>query len=203
MTFYVQTSPECSPLSCNSLAAEVETNTRCLLQSFEQARALLENGTFNDSEPGPYRIFAVYSVSWGWGPHSVRFLSERARRRVRMKGLADEGLRGERRGRGSLGELSLRRISLFGPGSSSCRTATVGRHARIQSPIMKGVRVSVVVAGLALTAGWAFRWAFPPMSCPRCGSRAWKRLGGGLKRCTRCSHSFFAKLENPKPASRR
>jgi hypothetical protein len=67
VTFYVQTSAECSPLSCNSLAAEVETNTRCLLQSFEQARALLENGTFNDSEPGPYRIFAVYSVAWPGG----------------------------------------------------------------------------------------------------------------------------------------
>jgi hypothetical protein len=64
VTFYVQTSPGCSPLSCNRLAAEVETNTRCLLQSFEQARTLLENGTFNDSESGPYRIFAVYSVVW-------------------------------------------------------------------------------------------------------------------------------------------
>ncbi len=67
VTFYVRTSPECSPLSCNSLAAEVETNTRCLLQSFEQARALLENGTFNNSEPGPYRVFAVYSVAWPGG----------------------------------------------------------------------------------------------------------------------------------------
>jgi hypothetical protein len=67
VTFCVQTSPQCSPLSCNSLATEVETNTRCLLQSFEQARALLENGTFNDSEPGPYRIFAVYSVAWPAG----------------------------------------------------------------------------------------------------------------------------------------
>jgi len=38
-----------------------------LLQSFEQARALLENGTFNDSEPGPYRILAVYSVAWRGG----------------------------------------------------------------------------------------------------------------------------------------
>ena len=63
-SFSMQTSPECSPLSCNSLAAEVETNTRCLLQSFEQARALLEHGTFNNSEPGPFRIFAVYSVEW-------------------------------------------------------------------------------------------------------------------------------------------
>jgi hypothetical protein len=57
-------SPECSPLSCNSLAATVETNSRCLLQSFEQARQLLEDGTFNHSEPGPHQIFAVYSVTW-------------------------------------------------------------------------------------------------------------------------------------------
>jgi hypothetical protein len=64
VTFAAQTSPECSPLSCNSLASEVETNSRCLLPSFEQARKLLENGTFDDSEPGPYRIFAVYSVAW-------------------------------------------------------------------------------------------------------------------------------------------
>lgn len=64
VTFFVQTSPECSPLSCNGLAADVETNTRCLLESFEQARSLVENGAFNQSEPGPYRIFAVYSVAW-------------------------------------------------------------------------------------------------------------------------------------------
>jgi len=64
VTFFVQTSPECSPLSCNGLAAEVETNTRCLLSSFEQARSLVENGAFNKSEPGPYRVFAVYSVAW-------------------------------------------------------------------------------------------------------------------------------------------
>ena len=64
VTFSVQTSPECSPLSCNGLASEVRTNTRCLLDSFEQARTLLENGTFDGSEPGPYRILAVYSVAW-------------------------------------------------------------------------------------------------------------------------------------------
>jgi len=64
VTFSVQTSPECSPLSCNALAATVETNTHCLLHSFDEARTLLENGTFDDSEPGPYRIFAVYSVPW-------------------------------------------------------------------------------------------------------------------------------------------
>ena len=65
VSFTVGTSPECSPLSCNGLAAEVETNSRCLLESLEQAQRLLEIGTFSNSEPGPYRIFAVYSVS-GW-----------------------------------------------------------------------------------------------------------------------------------------
>ena len=64
VTFYAHTSPECSPLSCNSLAAEVETNGRCLLRSFDEARTLLESGKFNHSEPGPYRIFAVHSVAW-------------------------------------------------------------------------------------------------------------------------------------------
>jgi hypothetical protein len=64
VTFSSQTSPECSPLSCNGLAANVPTNTHCLLESFEDARRLIENGTFDDSEPGPHRIFAVYSVAW-------------------------------------------------------------------------------------------------------------------------------------------
>jgi hypothetical protein len=67
VTFSVQTSPECSALSCNSLAAQGETNARCLLQSFEQARTLLEGGAFDNPEPGPYRIFAVYSVAWPGG----------------------------------------------------------------------------------------------------------------------------------------
>lgn len=69
VSFATQTSPECSPLSCNALASEVDTNTRCLLPSLEQTRTLLENGTFTNSEPGPYRIFGVYSVVW---PHGVR-----------------------------------------------------------------------------------------------------------------------------------
>jgi len=32
--------------------------------AFEHARKLLEDGAFNHSEPGPYRIFTVYSVAW-------------------------------------------------------------------------------------------------------------------------------------------
>jgi hypothetical protein len=64
VTFSAGTSPECSPLSCNSLASEIETNEHCLLPSFETAKELLEEGRFENSEPGPYRIFAVYSVQW-------------------------------------------------------------------------------------------------------------------------------------------
>ena len=63
-TFQNGNSPECSPLSCNSLAEEVPTNQHCLLASFEQAHRLLEAGTFKNSEPGPFRILAVYSTPW-------------------------------------------------------------------------------------------------------------------------------------------
>jgi hypothetical protein len=58
------TSAECSPLSCNHLATEVETNSHCLLASLEQAKQLLESGLFTGSEPGPFRAVAVYSVPW-------------------------------------------------------------------------------------------------------------------------------------------
>lgn len=64
VTFMAHTSPECSPLSCNALAADVETNRHCLLSSFRQAKELIELGTFKNSEPGPYRVFAVYTVPW-------------------------------------------------------------------------------------------------------------------------------------------
>ncbi len=64
VTFSVGTSAECSPLSCNALAGEVDTNEHCLLASLEYAQCLLENGKFKNTEPGPYRIFAVYSLDW-------------------------------------------------------------------------------------------------------------------------------------------
>jgi len=64
VTFSVGTSPECSPLSCNSLASAIETNEHCLLPSVVKAKELLEEGKFENAEPGPYRIFAVYSVPW-------------------------------------------------------------------------------------------------------------------------------------------
>jgi hypothetical protein len=62
VTFYCGTSPECSPLSCNSLAVDIPTNSHCLLPSFDDAYSRLNLGEFEHSEPGPYRIFAVYAA---------------------------------------------------------------------------------------------------------------------------------------------
>ena len=60
--FTCGTSPECSPLSCNHLAAELKVNIHCLFDTFEDAKCALDDGKFDDAEPGPYRIFAVYRV---------------------------------------------------------------------------------------------------------------------------------------------
>jgi hypothetical protein len=64
VTFYARTNPECSPLSCNSMAGELHTNAHCLFESFEDAEKSIRKGAFKNAEPGPYRIFAVYSVEW-------------------------------------------------------------------------------------------------------------------------------------------
>ena len=64
VTFSGGTSPECSPLSCNSLSEQIRTNSHCLLSSCEEAKELLEKGAFIECEPGPYRIFAVYTLAW-------------------------------------------------------------------------------------------------------------------------------------------
>lgn len=64
VTFYAKNAPECSPLSCNGMAGEIRTNQHCLLESFDEAYDRLNGGAFNNAEPGPYRIFAVYSVQW-------------------------------------------------------------------------------------------------------------------------------------------
>jgi hypothetical protein len=63
-SFFSRTTPECSGLSCNGLASHLPTNAHCLFASFEEAEANVSHGAFNDSEPGPYRIFSVYSVDW-------------------------------------------------------------------------------------------------------------------------------------------
>jgi hypothetical protein len=64
-TFSCGTTPECSPLSCNGLAARLTVNSHCLIPSFDEARAHVDGGAFADCEPGPLRIFAVYSVPTG------------------------------------------------------------------------------------------------------------------------------------------
>jgi hypothetical protein len=61
-TFWAGAGPECSPLSCNGLAETVAVNRHCLFASFEQAKQSLEAGEFDNSERGPFRIFAVYTL---------------------------------------------------------------------------------------------------------------------------------------------
>jgi hypothetical protein len=58
--------PDCSPLcpECGAVATLVETNEHCLLPSLESARNSLNEGKFDNTEPGPFQIFAVYSVDW-------------------------------------------------------------------------------------------------------------------------------------------
>ncbi|PSN20181.1 hypothetical protein C7271_03475 [filamentous cyanobacterium CCP5] len=53
---------ECSPLSCNRLAADIPTNQHCLLASLQDAQKILEQGQLQGAEPGPYRIFAVFAL---------------------------------------------------------------------------------------------------------------------------------------------
>ena len=67
-SFYAGSSPECSPLSCNAVAGEVFVNEHCLLTSEDEAVQLIESEKFEHVEPGPYRIFAVYSVGDLWPP---------------------------------------------------------------------------------------------------------------------------------------
>lgn len=62
VSIYNENAPECSYLSCNHMAQQLEVNGHCLLSSLEEAKAHLEDKAFDGCEPGPCRIFAVYSV---------------------------------------------------------------------------------------------------------------------------------------------
>jgi len=62
VSFSCQTSAECSPLSCNHMAQEIKVNPHCLLATFDEAKECVDSGKLNNCEPGPYRIFEVYSV---------------------------------------------------------------------------------------------------------------------------------------------
>ena len=71
VTFSLGTSPECSPLSCNNLATRLPVNSHCLFDRLEAATQSLESGAFNNTEPGPLRIFAVYTVEPSGSPHEI------------------------------------------------------------------------------------------------------------------------------------
>lgn len=62
VSFSCGTTPECSLLSCNAKAKELEVNRHCLFDTLEEAIASIEIGAFENCEPGPYRIFAVYTL---------------------------------------------------------------------------------------------------------------------------------------------
>jgi hypothetical protein len=62
VTYTMASQADCSPLSCNNMASEIPVNTHCLIESFEAVKEYLEKGAFDDAEPGPYRIVAVYEI---------------------------------------------------------------------------------------------------------------------------------------------
>lgn len=62
VSYSMQNTPECSPLSCNHLSEKIPVNEHCLIGSLDEAIGYLESGCFNECEPGPYRIIAVNAV---------------------------------------------------------------------------------------------------------------------------------------------
>jgi hypothetical protein len=62
VTYSLGNAPECSPLSCNMLTQELTVNQFCLFDEFDRAYSAVDRRVFNDSEPGPYRIIAVYAI---------------------------------------------------------------------------------------------------------------------------------------------
>jgi len=50
---------ECSPLSCNRMAAEIGVNRHCLLDDLETARELARRFSVEEPEPGPYYVVEV------------------------------------------------------------------------------------------------------------------------------------------------
>jgi hypothetical protein len=62
-SFSQRNRPECSPLSCNRLCETLPVNRHCLFDTLDAAKAALDWGAFDHSEPGPFRIFAVFTVN--------------------------------------------------------------------------------------------------------------------------------------------
>ncbi len=51
-------------VSKNSFGENPAALYHCLIPSFDEAETNINNGLFTKCEPGPYRIFSVYSVDW-------------------------------------------------------------------------------------------------------------------------------------------
>jgi hypothetical protein len=51
---------ECSPLSCNGMANQVEVNRFCLVDSIDEAIALAARFSRREAEPGPYYVLKVW-----------------------------------------------------------------------------------------------------------------------------------------------
>jgi hypothetical protein len=51
---------DCSPLSCNSMGAEVRVNERCLFHEAEDAVAFIRSEKILGCEPGPYAVVEVW-----------------------------------------------------------------------------------------------------------------------------------------------
>lgn len=60
---------ECSPLSCNNLAAEVTVNRYCLIDSVNDAMAAAQRFSREQPEPGDYYVIQVWRVGKGGPPN--------------------------------------------------------------------------------------------------------------------------------------
>lgn len=60
-SFWAGSSPECPGVACGTSAGDA-LNAYGLFDSLEAVISAFENGMFDDAEPGPLRIFSVYTV---------------------------------------------------------------------------------------------------------------------------------------------
>ena len=100
VTFLSHNTPECSPLSCNNLASTLPTTRHCLFESFAEAKAQIEQGRFDDTEPGPLRIIAVYTLA------DTQQLADRLRFRSHHRGTKEMDL--------LLGSFAAKHLDRFG-----------------------------------------------------------------------------------------
>jgi hypothetical protein len=80
------------------------------------------------------------------------------------------------------------------PGQSAQQAESGDERPSHSTAMSRFPKPGALLSVAAFTAGWLYRQAFPKVVCPRCGSDAWRRMGGGLKECRRCSWKFFSQL---------